>query len=86
MFLLRKCPEGRSRQDNDLNWDDHDHQIQRSFALLAQLSPVWLHIHADIRPLTAPALEGVDGIRGIDAIEEGCADEGCDEADCGGGE
>jgi hypothetical protein len=26
--------------------------------------------------LTAPALEGVDGIRGVDAVEEGYADEG----------
>lgn len=41
-------------------------------------------VHGHVSPLAAPAQKGVDGIGGVDAVEEGDGHEGRDERDGGG--
>jgi hypothetical protein len=47
---------------------------------------MWLSIHVNVGPLATPAVEGVGGARGVDAVEEGCPDEAGNEANDGGEE
>jgi len=44
---------------------------------------MWLDIHINRRPLAGPGLHRMVGCGGIDAIEEGDADDGSEEAEDG---
>lgn len=40
-------------------------------------------VHRDVFPLTSPCLQSVVRGRGVDAVEEGGGDQGCDEGGAG---
>ena len=56
LFLLCNYTQSSSGRNQELQWDEHHGEVQRSLVLLAQSPPVRLCIHADWRPLTAPTL------------------------------
>jgi hypothetical protein len=80
-FLLRhKGPSSQAKDDN-FDGDQCDRHVERSFALLAQCAIVrWLS-HFDIGEAASPALKRVDCLGGVDGIEEGHGDQGCNEVD-----